>query len=348
MGCCDTPKGKRHKYLDDETVPPSNYGYRPEPPMKAPDYGASRAAPSYEPPQYAEFDTRKGGEDSLPSMPTWEQGSSRKVALEEDSVEMNSLNRPANGSQSVAASSAAAAASAAAVAAAAGASSPQRRPIPYRHASPMGPNGHAAQDPYAASNQLAYSEYDNGGYGPAASQGGGDQYGAVAAVPMDLRKPSPRPEDAYNGQHGYSPRPEDAYNRQHGYDAGQAVPDYAQTGDPYFAPGARQPSPASVGYAIGRTGHSPAPPADYGHAQQQYGSTGGYGRAYPEDHGSLSNNGGFDFNSGYSRSPPPQQQYGYDSPYDRRGSPATLTPNNGGFSAYTPYSQQQQQQRGGW
>lgn len=334
MGCCDTPRGKRHKYLDNETVPPSNYGYRPEPPMKAPDYGASRAAPSYEPPQYAEFDTsRKGGEDSLPSMPTWEQGSSRKVALEEDSMEMNSLNRPANGSQSVAASSAAAAASAAAVAAAAGASSPQRRPIPYRHASPMGPNGNTAQDPYATS-QRAYNEYDNGAYGSTASQSGGDQYGAVAAVPMDLRKPSPRPEDAYN--------------RQNGHDAGQAVPDYAQTGDPYFAPGARQPSPASVGYAIGRTGHSPAPPADYGHAQQQYGSAGGYGRTYAEDHGSLSNSGGFDFNSGYSRSPPPPQtQYGYDSPYDRRGSPATLTPNNGGFSAYTPYTQQPQQ-RGGW
>lgn len=301
--------------------------------MKTPDYGASRAAPSYEPPQYAEFDvSRRGGDDSLPSMPTWEQGSSRRVAVEE-SVEMSSLNRPADGSRSVAASSAAAAASAAAVAAAAGASSPQRRPIPYRHPSPMGPGGSAAQDAYAA-NQHSYNDYDNGAYGHTASQSGGsNQYGAVAAVPMDLRKPSPRPEDAYD--------------RQQGYDGGQAIPDYAQTGDPYFAPSARQPSPASIGYAIGRTGHTPAPPADHGHSQHQYGSAGGYGRAYAEDHPSLSNNGGFDFNSGYSRSPPPQQQYGYDSPYDRRGSPATLTPNNGGFSAYTPYSQQQQQ-RGAW
>lgn len=331
MGCCDPPRGKRHKYLDNETVPPTNYGYRPEPPMKAPDYGASRAAPSYEPPKYAEFDMgRKGGDDSLPSMPTWDSGGSRKVALEEESVEMNSLNKPANSNQSVASASAAAAASAAAVAAAAGASSPQRRPIPYRHASPMAGGGgspYASQDPYAT-NQSGYNTYDNSPYGHAATQsGGGDQYGAVAAVPSGLRRPSPRPDNPYDSHQGH--------------DFPKEAPDYTQTADPYYAPGARQPSPASVAYA--RTGHSPAPPTDFGQAPQRYGSPAGFRQPYPDDHSSISNTGGFDFNSGYSRTPV-GQPFANDSPYDRRGSPAQLTPGNTGYSAYTPY----QQQRGAW
>ncbi len=34
-GCCSTPGGKRHKYLDEPYIPP-NQGYRPEAPMVAP------------------------------------------------------------------------------------------------------------------------------------------------------------------------------------------------------------------------------------------------------------------------------------------------------------------------
>lgn len=306
--------------------------------MKAPDYGASRAAPTYEPPQYAEFDmSRKGGEDSLPSMPTWDQGNSRKVALEEEAVEMNQLSKPSSTNQSVASASAAAAASAAAVAAAAGASSPQRRPIPYRQPSPMGASGYASPDPYSNGRRNTYSEYENAPYGAGTPQTGGDSYGAVAAVPMGLRRPSPRPEHGNDMQQGY-----------HDVQATHAYDQPPNLSDPYYAPGARQPSPASVGYAIGRTGHSPAPPADYGYSQQQYGSNGGYRQTHADEQASIHNAGGFDFNSGYSRTPA-QPPYAYDSPYDRQGSPAQLAPSNGGFSAYTPQSQQQQQQqRGGW
>ncbi|MBE3049858.1 hypothetical protein IMZ48_46650 [Candidatus Bathyarchaeota archaeon] len=298
--------------------------------MKAPEYGASRAAPSYEPPKYAQYDARSGTEDSLPSMPTWDQGGSRKVALEEEAVEMNALNRPENNGQSVASASAAAAASAAAVAAAAGASSPERRPIPYRHASPMtggAPASYASQDPYAS-----YGGYDNNPYGHDATQSGGNQYGAVAAVPSDLRKPSPRPENGYDGQPGYDMPKE---------------PDYNQTADPYYAPGARQPSPASHAHAMGRTGHTSVPPAaDFGQVPQRYGSPAGVRGVHAEDPSSTGNNGGFDFNNtGYSRSPP-TQPFAYDSPYDRRGSPAQqLAPTNTGYNAYAPYSPQQLQQQ---
>ena len=49
------------------------------------------------PPQYAEFESgKKGGEDALPQMPSWEGAASKKVELEEESHEMNNLKSPAN------------------------------------------------------------------------------------------------------------------------------------------------------------------------------------------------------------------------------------------------------------
>lgn len=54
--------------------------------------------PSSGPPRYAEFDmTKKGGEDSLPQMPSWEGSGSRKVSLEQESHEMNNLNKQSTG-----------------------------------------------------------------------------------------------------------------------------------------------------------------------------------------------------------------------------------------------------------
>lgn len=98
-GCCDPPGGKPHKYLDEPYNPPqqNGYGYRQEAPMQAsfpPPAPASYAAAG--PPQYAEFDSKKkGAEDSLPVMPSWEGSSSRKVMLEEESVEMDDLKKKA-------------------------------------------------------------------------------------------------------------------------------------------------------------------------------------------------------------------------------------------------------------
>ncbi|KAK2612464.1 hypothetical protein QQS21_001568 [Conoideocrella luteorostrata] len=89
-GCCDPPGGRKNKYLDEPYIPP-HHGYRTEAPMQA--HFPPPAPAKYEPPQYAEFDvSKKGGEDSLPQMPGWEQGSSKKVMMEEE-VEMSNLKK---------------------------------------------------------------------------------------------------------------------------------------------------------------------------------------------------------------------------------------------------------------
>ena len=239
--------------------------------MKAPDFGPSRPMPTHahEPPQYAEFETsRKGGDDSLPSMPTWEQSNSRKVEMEVEAVEMNQLNKPQESGQSVASASAAAAASAAAVAAAAGGHGPQRQGSrdPYRQPSPMGGMGYAAQDPYSA-NHHGYEDYGNGSYGPATSHFGGSQYGAAAAgMPASPRRASP-------------PRQDYGYDGYRGYDAGPPARGYARTpqpADPYAqmpqSPDryARTPQPAEADpYAQmpelpGRYAQTPQPTGPYG------------------------------------------------------------------------------------
>ena len=422
--------------------------------MKAPDFAHSRPMPTHahEPPQYAEFESsRKGGDDSLPSMPTWEQSNSRKVEMEAEAVEMNQLNKPQESGQSVASASAAAAASAAAVAAAAGGHGPQRQGSrdPYRQPSPMDGRGYAAQDPYAG-NHHGYEDYGNGSYGPATSHFGAGQYGAAAAgMPASPRRASPPRQDY--GYRGYdagppsrtyarSPQSADPYARSSpaaelyaqmpqspnryaqtpqpmdGYTQMPEPPDrYAQTPqpagsygqmpqatDPYGAD-LRGPSPSAVGYAVGRTGNSPAPPADfrmdrmgsnaspapmagyrpermgsnaspapmmagyrtermgsnaspapmagyrtermgsnaspapqadYGHGNQQYASTAGHGQRQVDPQSPLQNSAGFDFNSGYSRSPV-EDQFG-----GGQASPtAQQAPKNGGFTAYTPHTQ---------
>ena len=54
------------------------------------------AAPAPQgPPQYAQFDMpQKGGEDSLPHMPSWETAGAKKVMLENNEMEMENLNKP--------------------------------------------------------------------------------------------------------------------------------------------------------------------------------------------------------------------------------------------------------------
>lgn len=94
-GCCDPPGGRRHKYLDEPYIPP-HHGYQQQSPMQTP-FAAAAVAPKqpvFEPPQYAEFDmSKKGGEDALPHMPSWEGAGSKKVMLGEEEVEMNNLKK---------------------------------------------------------------------------------------------------------------------------------------------------------------------------------------------------------------------------------------------------------------
>ncbi|RYO82332.1 hypothetical protein DL766_008700 [Monosporascus sp. MC13-8B] len=58
----------------------------------APGYPPAPTKP--EPPQYAEFDAgSKKDADSLPAMPSWEEASSKKVLIEEDSVELEPIKK---------------------------------------------------------------------------------------------------------------------------------------------------------------------------------------------------------------------------------------------------------------
>lgn len=95
-GCCDPPGGRKHKYLDEPYIPPHHgQGYRTEAPMQAHFAPSAPPAPSkFEPPQYAEFEVgKKGSEDALPQMPSWEQAGSRKVMSEHEEVEMSNLKK---------------------------------------------------------------------------------------------------------------------------------------------------------------------------------------------------------------------------------------------------------------
>ncbi|KAF4123457.1 hypothetical protein GMORB2_6158 [Geosmithia morbida] len=96
-GCCDPPgsRGRNKQYLQEPYMPP-HQGYRTEPAMQAPSYGITSTAP-----QYAEFDVPRsgnkgggaGGEDSLPSMPSWEGASSKKIEIEDGAVELDNLEK---------------------------------------------------------------------------------------------------------------------------------------------------------------------------------------------------------------------------------------------------------------
>ncbi|CAI4216463.1 unnamed protein product [Parascedosporium putredinis] len=272
-------------------------------PMKAPVMSPVRTAPVYEPPQYAEFEVaKKGGEDSLPSMPVWNEAGSKKATLEQEAVEMNQLSRTATGQQTVASASAAAAASAAAVAAAAGQPSP---------ASPQG--------------------YGNG-YSQTPAPYGADPYIAAAAVP-NSRMASPRQDYRGNGYNqGYGNGNGQAYP-----DAGQGYANGrlwngSETGLPASAAYAAEPlrhSPApQAGYGYGQQQQPQQ-------QQQQYGAAAGYRQPQPQQP-QLQNTGGFDFSSGYSR---PQEYNNYRQPSPVEVQPQEL-PASTGYAAYSPTTTQ--------
>jgi hypothetical protein len=104
-GCCDTPKGRKHKHLDEPYYPPQQ-GYNAPPPMMA---GGIGGASAYEPPKYAQFETgptghalepKKVSDDALPPMPSWETAAKKRVLTEEErgAMEMGELD-PKTGQQ---------------------------------------------------------------------------------------------------------------------------------------------------------------------------------------------------------------------------------------------------------
>ena len=330
-----------------------------------------------EPPQYAEFDvSRKGGEDSLPAMPSWQEAASKKV-LVEDAHEMEPLRKPeaaaAGSTDAMMAGGAAAGGVAAAGALSAGHSihnspavSPGRSPYgqPSQASNGYISPGQQQQSPYGAGN-------DGYNYGNNSSLGV-DQYGGAAGA-MGPGRHSPgrhSPQQEYRDyNNGYAQQ--DGYgSRSHSPHVYGAQGGYEPQSHGY---GARRPSPPrnNTYGSEQQMRRSPVPPQDYGYDQQQYSQDqGGYGYAgsnqqygqqqqrqysgdarrqqpqqqqqYSDDGyaAGLQNNAGFDFNSGFSR----PQQLGSpgsnaNSSYGRRPSPPRQQPSaeQPGYQAYRPF-----------
>jgi len=337
-GCCDPPRGKRHKYLDEPYIPP-NQGYKVQPPMNP--HFPPVAAPTMTPaaaqftgvttvgaasttPQYAEFDvSKKGGaahEDALPAMPSWEGADKKKIYLEEEEVEMDQLKKPEAAGQNGAA--------ALGVAGVAGAAAaiPGRSPVgsPGLNRSPYGPpagapnnNGYfpapgVEADPYG-SNGRDYNS-PGPGYGQPAGMGGNQGYGAaVGALAPGAAGPGRRSpyndngfSDAGYGQQGRgygSPARQDSYNtygsgRQQG---GGAYDNYNQPG--YTNQGAAQgySNQQNQGYGMGAARRSPPNelPAETGYGQPVGGYNQEPARRSP---GPQAGYGNYD-NAGYDSQP---------------------------------------------
>lgn len=314
-GCCDPPRGKRHKYLDEPYIPP-NQGYKMQPPMN-PHF--SPVVPAMTPvttgvttagatqgfsssaPQYAEFDVSKpkGGEDALPAMPSWDGADKKKVLVEEEAVEMDQLKKPQASAQPGATMAAAA------IPGVSPAGSPGINRSPYgppggtQAGAPVNgyfpaPRG-AEADPYGQSAQ-DYS--GGGGYGQPSSLSANQGYGmAGGAMGMGVAM----------GQGRRSPYNDGGYG-----DVGYGDGGYGQQGRAYGQP-VRQDSFNSYGGARQQGGGAYD---SYGQENQGYGA--GARRSPPME---LAGDAGYGQpNDGYRQdhartSPAPQAGYGnYDSP----------------------------------
>ncbi|KAI0910630.1 hypothetical protein F4823DRAFT_365670 [Ustulina deusta] len=342
-GLCDPPRGKRSQYLDEPFVPPNHdQAYRSPAPMHS---GFDSMKPSV--PQYAEFDTgNKKDADALPAMPSWEDASSKKVLIEEESVEMEPLKKPdrvQNPSQMNVANM-----------------PPTTSP---RAISPYGPPAGTGANAYLGAgrnepgaygmNQQGYNEYDNHGYGQQYSSNSLNNVAiGVAGGPMGRLTPqqdyntgydrnnmnqgysqypqsrSPRP---YNDDFGRSGTPTSLNNRDYqgiaandGYGNDRRSP-APQTG--YGYANARMGSPgaqAGYGYANART--SPAPQADYRLPQRSH-TQDGYTQQYPASSRQEYSNDPY---NGFGHTA--QEQYVQPSP------PASPIRNNSGFDFSSGYS----------
>ncbi|KAF2404592.1 hypothetical protein EJ06DRAFT_546440 [Trichodelitschia bisporula] len=99
-GCCGSgKKDKGHQHLN--SVPSTPYGHPP--PMYNQQYHSAPAPVYSAPPQFATFESgRKVHEDSLPAMPSWQDATSKKVAVfeEGESHELDKLKPQEQGAAS--------------------------------------------------------------------------------------------------------------------------------------------------------------------------------------------------------------------------------------------------------
>jgi hypothetical protein len=354
-GCCDPPRGKRHKYLDEPYIPP-NQGYKVQPPMNphfppvVPTMTPAAAqftgvttvgATSNAAPQYAEFDvSKKRGEDALPAMPSWDGADKKKVLVEEEEVEMDQLKKPEASGQN-------AALGVAAVSAVPGAgTSPVGSPGLNR--SPYGTPGGPANNGYYPAPGVEAEPYGTngrdypavgGGYGQPSNMGGDQGYGmAVGAMGAGAGRRSPYNDGGYGdagyGQQGRgygAPTRQDSYNtygsgRQQG---GGAYDSYNQ-GNQGYDNQATQGYGGQVnqGYGTGARRNSPPNelPADNGYGQP----VAGYGqdRRSPAPQAAYGQE---------RRSPAPQAGYGN---YDNAGYNSQPYPNESAMPIRAPPQRQ--------
>jgi len=369
-GMCDPPGGRKHKYLDEPLVPPhQNQVYRSQAPM---DYPPQRieAPPKREVPQYATFESDKKDADSLPAMPTWNDGSSQKVLIETEAVEMEPLKKPTPASSIVPT-----------------ATGRTVSPMPLQgYGSPVavspygppqgrpGPNGYAGAvaDPYAQQDQGYFNDneygqqHHNHNHNMDQSQeyGLNQAYGGTAGVMAAGRQPYGQQGQAQN-MHSYGNQPGNQLYGQQGPEVdayGNSVqPDpYGQQGYPqaqnprqYPDEYGRSMTPSGLGRSMtpGAPGRTGTPGSGM--------RTDEYGRpspaAYSHDNLAHMDLPGPQGGSGYRSSPGPQggnsygQQQGiapggFEQPPPRRQYTGDLHNQYSGTSSQSQYGDSQQQQ----
>ncbi|KAH7162845.1 hypothetical protein B0J13DRAFT_615457 [Dactylonectria estremocensis] len=326
------PGGHKQKHLDDRYAPTTNHEYRSEPPMNptfppatgvqssgiqstAPQFASSAHHVRNEPPQYAEFETsnKRGDEDSLPEMPSWQGAGSKKVALDDD-VEMDQLKKSPvpdqkstfmnNGTPSV---------------------MPQGR-SPYgqqqqgNHSGYFNQNG-PSPDPYSPIDKgYGYNSNPGDGYGHdqsyAAVGMGAQAQNAYGQAPID--QGYGQSHNDYGNHDGYSNAAQ-GYGMRHS-PAPRGTPAPQNDYDGYGAQVPHSRSPVHQNTYDEHNQHArrtPAPQDDYGYGQAARRTPA------PQD------NYGYDQHA--RRTPAPQGDYGYDQ--SARRTPAPRGDNGYGQSA---------------
>lgn len=311
-------------------MPGGGGGYRSHEPMHI-GPGRFAGARAHDPPQYAEFDAhRKGGEDSLPAMPSWETAETKKVLVEDDPVELNQLKKPESALPLMSGG-------------ASGPSSPMHGINPTQPYDPLNPSSNAP-GPYARSDVGPYGQQSgvtmgNNGY-PQSDTGA---YGGRDHM-----------NDGYRGS-GASAGPYGRPSNDLGY--GAAAGGLAAGGMAAGAMGRRSPhSDYSQGYGGQGAGgaYSPdrsrSPNVPYGNApdrsrspQMPYGGA-GPSRDYSRSPVAAG------MNPAYDRRSPGPQAGGYRGvePAARRSPAPPQIMSPAGYDYDNPSYQQQQQQSSGY
>ncbi|KAI1177512.1 hypothetical protein F4777DRAFT_195457 [Nemania sp. FL0916] len=371
-GLCDPPRGKRSKYLDEPFIPPNHdQAYRSHAPMNS---GFDSMKPSV--PQYAEFDAgNKKDADALPAMPSWEDAGSKKVLVEEEAVEMDTLKKP-DAVQTPSHTSEPTIPHMGSISP--GAVSPYGPPAGTHNQNGYMATGHNDAGAYGM-NQQGYNEYDNHGYGQQYPSANVDSV-AGGAMAGSMRRPPPQRDynNSYDRQdmnQGYSqypqsrsPRPyKDEYARS-GTPTSYNTGDYQNitTNDAYNN-SRRSPAPqagygfgnpprmgtpgAQAGYGYGNARRSPAPQADYRYRQRSP-TQDNYNQQYTASSRQDYSNGsheGFEHSTPepYVQLPPPTSPIrnnsgfdfnsGYSRPDSRSGQPPAPASNSNSGAAYPGY-----------